>query len=81
MKVGRNKFCAIDRLGSGEVVDGHMDGKGTYWHADSSRHVFFFELSDLIVDRYEGSFCKVSVMATVNTLCGWIVCAGELPHT
>jgi len=44
MKVGRNKFCAIDRLGSGEVVDGHMDGKGTYWHADSS--------------RYEGSFCK-----------------------
>ena len=59
MKVGRNKFCAIDRLGSGEVVDGHMDGKGTYWHADSSRNVFFFfELSDLIVDRYEGSFCK-----------------------
>ena len=29
---------------AGEVVDGHMHGKGTYWHADSS--------------RYEGSFCK-----------------------
>mmetsp|Transcript_30409 Transcript_30409/g.91394 ORF Transcript_30409/g.91394 Transcript_30409/m.91394 type:complete len:98 (-) Transcript_30409:478-771(-) len=36
-------FLRPDRY-EGEVVNGHMHGKGTYWHADSS--------------RYEGSFCE-----------------------
>lgn len=36
-------FSRPDRY-EGEVVQGHMHGKGTYWHADGS--------------RYEGSFAK-----------------------
>jgi len=40
-----------------------MHGKGTYWHADSSRYVkAFFEIKaihiQLRITRYEGSFCK-----------------------
>mmetsp|Transcript_13962 Transcript_13962/g.43239 ORF Transcript_13962/g.43239 Transcript_13962/m.43239 type:complete len:92 (-) Transcript_13962:617-892(-) len=50
-------FLRPDRY-EGEVVNGHMHGKGTYWHADSSRFVNTREGEHWSNIRYEGSFCE-----------------------
>jgi len=60
-------FLRPDRY-EGEVIDGHMHGKGTYWHADSSR---CFNKDNRLnsVESKLGTkdlFAKANAMDTVN---------------